>query len=187
MAQQKLPAIFVTEEHLLIGHVPTRGSRLLETLTDPNSESIQLDDVHLSRRESKATRLKTLKQIMIRKHAVRLAILGGGKHESPETRRFAYVDKQTYSSFLLVSGYEVEGRLQLKGAPDPMLALTRELKSFIPITHATVWHAGGNGEPLTAAVVLCSRDHISAFHIGDTVRDEDAAACRSQPLAAEAV
>jgi hypothetical protein len=184
MAQQKLPAIFVTEEHLLIGQIPTRGSRLLETLTDPNSDCIQLDDVHVARRESKGHRLKTLKQVMVRKHAVRLAILGGGKHESPETRRFAYVDKQNYAAFAIVSGYEVEGRLQLKGAAEPVLALTRELKSFIPITHATISHAGGNAEPLTAAVVLCSRDHISVFHIGDSVDDAEIAAGRAKHAAA---
>jgi hypothetical protein len=115
--------------------------------------------------------LKTLTQLLVRKQVMRLAILGGGKHESPDTRRFAFVDKQNYPAFVIVSGYEVEGRLQLKGAPDPVSAMTRELKSFIPITHATVSHAGGNGEPLTASVVLCNRDYISMFHIGDAVRE----------------
>src|SRR5215469_15880526 len=157
MALQKLPAIFVTAEHLLIGQTPTRGSRLLEMLTDPNSEYVQIDDVHVARRESKQSRLTTLPQIVLRKHALRMAVLGGGKHESPETRRFAFVDKRTYPAFLIVSGFEIEGRLQLKGAPDPASAISQELKTFIPITHATVSHAGGNGEPLAASVVLCNR------------------------------
>jgi hypothetical protein len=180
MAIQKLPAIFITPEHLLIGQAATRGLRLLEMLTDPNSEYVQLDDVHVARRESKANRLTTLKSATLRKQHLLLAVLGGGKHESPETRRFAYVDKRNYPAFLIVSGYEIEGRLQLKGIPDPASAMSQELKSFIPITRATISHgagshAGGHGEPLTAAVVLCNRDHISALHIGEELRDSDPA------------
>lgn len=178
MAIQKLPAIFVTHEHLLIGQAATRGLRLLEMLTDPNSEYVHLDDVHVARRESKSNRLRSLSTATLRKQHLLLAVLGGGKHESPETRRFAFVDKRNYPAFLIVSGYEIEGRLQLKGTPDPASAMSQELKSFIPITRATISHAGGHAEPLTAAVVLCNRDYISAIHIGEELRDGDAAESR---------
>ena len=186
MALQKLPAIFITDEHLLIGEVPTRGLRLLEMLIDPHSEYIHLDDVHVARRESKANRLTTLKQVVVRKELLRLAVLGGGKHEAPETRRFAYVDKQNYPTFVIVSGYEIEGRLQLRGAPDAVSAMTHELKSFIPITHAKIGHAGGNGEPLTASVVICNRDYISAFHIGEELPATNPAGARSTATVIEA-
>jgi hypothetical protein len=167
MALQKLPAIFITDEHLLIGEVQTRGLRLLEMLIDPHSEYVYLNDVHVARRESKASRLTTLTEVVVRKNLLRLAVLGGGKHEAPETRRFAFVDKQNYPAFAIVSGYEIEGRLQLKGAAEPVSAMTHELKSFIPITQAKISHAGGNGEPLAASVVLCNRDYVSMFHIGE--------------------
>lgn len=167
MALQKVPTILVTEEHFLIGEVQTRGLRLLEMLIDPHSEYVHINDVHLARRESKASKVTTLKEVVIRKNLLRLAVLGGGQHEAPETRRFAFVDKQTYPAFLIVSGYEIEGRLQLRGAADTVSALTHELKAFIPITHAKLSHAGGNGEPLAASVVLCNRDYISLFHIGE--------------------
>lgn len=173
MALQKLPAIFITDEHLLIGEVQTRGLRLLEMLIDPHSEYVHLNDVHVARRESKANRLTTLKEAVVRKDLLRLAVLGGGKHEAPETRRFAFVDKQNYPAYVIVASYEIEGRLQLKGAADPVSAMTHELKSFIPITHAKISHAGGNGDPLTASVVLCNRDYISLFHIGEEVAAAD--------------
>ncbi|OYV95664.1 MAG: hypothetical protein B7Z73_02200 [Planctomycetia bacterium 21-64-5] len=178
MAAQKLPAIFITDEHLLIGEVETRGLRLLEVLIDPNSEYVYLNDVHVARRESKASRLTLLKQVVVRKQLVRLAVLGGGRHEAPETRRFAFVDKKSYPAFLIVSGYEIEGRLQLRGAADPVSAMAHELKSFIPVTQAKIGHAGSKGDPLTAAVVLCNRDYISLFHIGEEspVANESAAA-----------
>jgi hypothetical protein len=178
MALQKLPTIFVTEEHLLIGEVQTRGLRLLEMLIDPHSEYVHINDVHVARRESKGQRLTTLKEVVLRKNLVRMAVLGGGQHEAPETRRFAFVDKQTYPAFVIVSGYEIEGHLQLRGAADPVSAMTHELKSFIPITHAKMSHAGGNGEPLAASVVLCNRDYISLFHIG-----EDLPAATNRPAA----
>ncbi|HVX14617.1 MAG TPA: hypothetical protein VHC22_25745 [Pirellulales bacterium] len=174
MALQKLPAIFVTEEHLLIGEVQTRGLRLLEMLIDPNSQFVQLNDVHVSRRESKASRRTTLKEVVLRKELIRLAVLGGGQHEAPETRRYAFVDKQTYPAFVIVSGYEIEGRLQLRGTSNPVPALTHELKSFIPITHAKISHAGGNGEPLTASVALCNREHVSLFHVGEELSEAPA-------------
>ncbi|HET6879571.1 MAG TPA: hypothetical protein VFI31_05430 [Pirellulales bacterium] len=167
MALQKLPTIFVTDEHLVIGTVQTRGLRLLEMLIDPNSKYVHLNDAHVARRESKGNRVTTMKEVVLRKDLLRLAVLGGGQHEAPETRRFAFVDKQTYPAFLIVSGYEVEGRLQLRGAADPVSAMTHELKGFIPITHARLSHAGGNGEPLSASVVLCNRDYVSLFHIGE--------------------
>lgn len=167
MALQKIPTILVTEEHLVIGEVQTRGKRLLEMLIDPNSLYVHINDAHVARRESKANRRTTLKEVVVRKDLLRLAVLGGGQHEAPETRRFAFVDKQTYPAFLVVSGYEIEGRLQLRGAADPVAALTHELKTFIPITQATLSHAGGNGEPLGASVVLCNRDYTSLFHIGE--------------------
>jgi hypothetical protein len=176
MASQKLPAIFVTDEHLLVGQVQTRGSRLLEMLIDAHSEYVHLDDVHVARRESKASRVTTLKQAVVRKELLRLAVLGGGQHEAPETRRFAFVDKQNFPAFVIVSGYEIEGGLQLRGAADPVSAMTHELKSFIPITDAKISHAGGHGDPLTASVVLCNRNFISLFHIG-----EEVAADRQRP------
>lgn len=181
MALQKLPTIFVTEEHLLIGEVQTRGLRLLEMLIDPHSEYVHINDVHVARRESKGQRLTTLKEVVLRKNLIRLAVLGGGQHEAPETRRFAFVDKQTYPAFVIVSGYEIEGRLQLRGAADPVSAMTHELKSFIPITSAKLSHAGGNGEPLASSVVLCNRDYISLFHIGEELPATDK---RSAALAA---
>lgn len=167
MAAQKVPAIIVTAEHLLIGEVETRGSRLLEVLTDPHSEFLHLNEAHISRREAKSKQLIALPETIIRKTEICLAILGGGKHESPETRRFAFIDKKSYSAFAVVAGYEVRGRLQLKGAHDPVSALTHEIHGFMPLTHATLGHPGDHGEPLMAAVALCNREFISLLHIGE--------------------
>lgn len=178
MAIQKLPTIFVTEEHLLIGEVQTRGLRLLEMLIDPHSEWLHINDVHVARREAKASQVTTLKEVVLRKNLLRLAVLGGGQHEAPETRRFAFVDKQTYPAFVIVSGYEVEGRLQLRGSADPVYAMAHELKAFIPITQAKISHAGGKAEPLGAGVVLCNRDYISLFHVG-----QETAAASKRPTA----
>ncbi|HEX5446206.1 MAG TPA: hypothetical protein VFW87_20435 [Pirellulales bacterium] len=166
MAAQKVPTIIVTAEHLLIGEVETRGSRLLEVVTDPHSEFLHLHEAHVSRREAKSKQLVALSEAIVRKTEICLAVLGGGKHESPETRRFAFVDKKSYSAFAIVAGYEVRGRLQLKGASDPVSALTHEIHGFMPLTEATLGHPGDHGEPLLAAVALCNREYISLLHIG---------------------
>jgi hypothetical protein len=165
MASPKVPTILITQEHLLIGEVLTRGTRLLEVLTDPHTEFLQLSDVHVSRREAKTQEVIRLPEAVVRKAEICLAVLGGGRHESPETRRFAYVDKRSYPTFAIVAGYEVRGELQLKGASDPIAALTHEIRGFMPLTQVTIGHAGVSGDPLLASVALCNREFTSLLHI----------------------
>lgn len=156
------------DEHLIVGELQTRGKRLLEVLNDPLTDWLRIYDAHLARREAKAKSIEALDEVIIRKSELKLALLGGGKHESPEARRFAFVDKKLHFAVALVAGYEVRGRLHIKGHADIDRVLG-EMGNFVPLTEATVSHAPMTGERLDASVALMNKAAISILHVGESL------------------
>jgi hypothetical protein len=175
MTSQKVPAILMVDEHLIVGEVQTRGKRLLEALNDPMADWLHVYDAHVARREAKATCLETLNELAIRKSHLVLVLLDGRKHEAPETRRFAFVDKKLHSALAICAGYDVRGRLHLKGKSEP-LAVLAEMGAFIPLTEAVVSHAGVGGEKFKAAVAMVNKAAISMLHVGDVLPSPEASA-----------
>jgi hypothetical protein len=171
MASLKVPAIVMCDEHLIAGEVQTGGKRLLEVLNDPMTDWLYVYDAHLARRATMAESIESLHQIAIRKSDLKLALLGGNKHESPEVRRFAFVDKKMYLAVALVAGYEVRGRMHVKGSPELDRVLA-EMGAFVPLTDAAISCCGMTGEKLEASVVLVNKSAISALHVGNTLRSE---------------
>jgi hypothetical protein len=166
MRLQKVPAIVMVDEHLIVGEVQTRGKRLLEELCDPIEDWLHVYDVRVSRRDAKAKYIESLPSLVIRKSQVILALLDGGIHESPDVRRFAFVDKKLHPAFVTAAGYDVRGRLHLKGKREPLLVL-EEMGGFVPFTEAVVSHAGIAAEKLNAAVAIVNKSAISMLHIGE--------------------
>ena len=168
MDAQRVPAILLMEEHLIVGEVETRGHRMLDVLNETMADWLNVHDAHISRRWAKAQAVATAGDLLIRKADVKIAVLGGGKHEAPEKRRFARVEKKQFSALALVGSYEVKGSLHLKAKREPILLLT-ELGSFIPLTEATISHAAPNDDKLEADVAIINKSAIGAFHIGDAL------------------
>jgi hypothetical protein len=178
MTLQKVPAILMVAEHLIVGEVQTRGKRLLESLNDPMADWLHVYDAHVARREAKARPLETLNELTIRKSDLVLVLLDGRKHEAPEGRRFGFVDKKLHSAFAICAGYDVRGRLHLKGKPEPLMVL-EEMGAFIPLTEATVSHAGTGGEKFKAAVAMVNKAAISVLHVGDVLSSPEATPARA--------
>ena len=168
MSSARVPAILMVDEHLIIGEVQTRGMRLLEVLNDHLTDWLHVYDVHVARRGAMANSIESLGEVAIRKSEIKLALLGGGKHESPEKRRYAFVDKKLYVAVALIGGYEVRGRLHLKGSSDLDRVLV-EMSNFLPVTEAAVSHAEMAGQKLDASVVLINNAAISMFHVGESL------------------
>ena len=171
---QKVPAILLVNEHLIVGEVQTRGMRLLEVLNDHLTDWVHVYDAHLARREAKVNSIEALHEVAVRKSELKLALLGGGKHESPEKRRFSYVDKRLHLAVGLIGSYEVRGRLHLKGTSDLARVLV-EMGAFVPLTEATVSHPGMAGEALEASVALINTAAIAVFHVGNCLPVQPAA------------
>lgn len=168
---EEIPAILLTDEHLVAGRLATRGRRLLEVLNDNRSEHLHIEDVHISRRENKSAELTSLPEALVRKAHLVMAILGGMTHEAAQTRPFAYVEKRVHRAFLIVSGYEVQGRIHLRTSTDPLTALVHEFGAFVPVTDASLAHAGTGGKSLSARVVLVNRSFVSLLQIGNVLAD----------------
>ena len=179
MSSTRTPAILMVDEHLIIGEVQTRGMRLLEVLNDHLTDWLHVYDVHLARRGAMANSIESLDEVALRKSEIKLALLGGGKHESPEKRRYSLVDKKLYFAVALVSGYEVRGRLHLKGSSDLDRVLV-EMSNFVPLTEAAVSHAELAGEKLEASVVLINKAAISTLHVGGSMPSEAASPPRPE-------
>lgn len=166
MAEKKIPAILMIDEHLIVGEVETSGRRLLEVFNDTLTDWLQVFDAHVARRTAKGQAIATLNELMVRKADVRIAVPGGATHESPEKRRFAYVEKKQFPTVAIVDGYEIRGVMHLK-AKREMHQLLVDLASFVPLTEATISHAGPSEEKLDAEVAIINKTFLRALHVGD--------------------
>jgi hypothetical protein len=54
-----------------------------------------------------------------------------------------------------------------------------EMGAFIPLTEATVSHAGTGGEKFKAAVAMVNKAAISVLHVGDALSSPGAAPARA--------
>jgi hypothetical protein len=171
MLHGELTTILATHEHFLGAKVATHGERLVQVLNDGNTRFLSLTDVQVFRREG-GTHVATLPRAVIQKDSIALAIPAVAGHESPRKRRDNYIQKSQFHTLVLVLGYEVRGRLWLKGTEDPVSALCRELGTFFPITDGVVAFAGKEGDQHGGQVVLVNRNLISLFQIGEHVREK---------------
>ena len=172
MATDKVRAMLVTDEHLLVGEIPTRGQRLLENLLDPTTRFLHIHQVHVCRRVATSDSDHFLDHAVVAKEMLSLAILSGRKHEAPNIHRYANVEKRAFSAFLIVSGFEVRGRMHCHGSSDPVAILSTEMGSFIPVTQATV--SWDRGKPIAAGVVLVNRAYTSLLQVGEAQQVENA-------------
>jgi hypothetical protein len=179
MNHDVVKAILATQEHLLVGEVPTRGQRLLESLADPRTAFLHIRNVRICRRAGGSEIVKTLDQAVVVKDLLGLAVIGGNQHEAPNVRRNSFVEKQSSSAFLVVAGFEVCGHMHYRGTCDPVALLSREMRAFIPITKATVAYEGG--APLAAGVVLVNKAFTSVLHLQESARNQDNSA-RNQDM-----
>jgi len=179
VSASELTTILVTEEHLLCAKVSMRGQRLLEVLTDPNTDFLPLSNVEVLRRRC-GTCVGTLPQAVVRKANVALAIPAGDGHEAPEKRIRAFQSKKRYAAFLLVLGYEVRGEVSLIGADDPKIALCHELGDFFPVPNGQVSFAGTRHTEQESQVVIVNKDFVSLFQIAER-KTGDARPPRSNP------
>ncbi len=168
MAHGRLNAILATQEHFLGVKIATHGERLVQIMNDGNSRFLSVTDVQVFRREG-GKLLATLAKAVIQKDAIALAIPAVDGHESPRKRRDNYVQKRQFHAMVLVQGYEVRGRLWLKGTDDPVSALCHELGTFFPVTDGVVSFAGKEGGEQGGQVVVVNRSLVSLFQVGEPV------------------
>jgi len=170
--QDELPAILVTNEHLLSARVPLRGHRLLDVLNDRSTAFLSVTDVQVFRRQCN-TCIATLPKALVQKTNIALAIPAIDKHEAPGQRSRTFVSKRRYHASLIVLGYEVRGELALSGTDDSLGALCQELGTFFPVPDGAVSFDGTQFGRSHAQVVIVNKEHLSLFQLGDPVADKE--------------
>ena len=178
------PALLVTAEHVIAGNVDTRNLRLSDMLNEPDTSYIRIRDVGVfSGGENK--RIATLRECVIPKVKLELALILDADHEAPHKRRYQYVEKKAIPVFLKVHGCLVRGSLplQLTGAsdPDPVWVLTQKTPHFFPVVQATVSWSASDPQPLQVPVAIVNTDAVALFSVGwETNLPETAGPCAAQ-------
>jgi hypothetical protein len=165
MSTQETTAVLITSDHWYSCSLANRGQRLLEVLNDVQSEFLQVTDVKVFRHRSQDC-VATLPSAVIPKGTIRLAIPTEGKHEALEKRRYAFVEKEHRTVFLVLAGYEISGTFHARGLGDPLAILTYESARFLPVAQASISPVPDGGEALNAAVVLANKNFISLLKVG---------------------
>ena len=156
--------ILVAGQHSYSGLLDNRGLRVLDILNDPGTEFLHLTKVAVHRKFFE-TDVKHLGEVTLPKVGVDFVLLEQGKHEAPLRRQNARVEKRSYSAFAVLGDYEIQGTLMLSGSPDPVRALSRELSTFFPMTHAKLSVRGAPKDPVAAGIALISKSKVSLLHI----------------------
>jgi hypothetical protein len=148
--------------------IATRGSRLFDALADSSSEYLSVRDVEISETKPGKPPVR-LREALIHKADIVVAILPRERHEAPEKRRYARVDKTPSSAFMLVENYKVRGTYHSERKRDARSVLTVENGQFLPLTEVRI-DLGGEGE-IASPVAFVNRSLVSLLAISAVAND----------------
>jgi len=154
----------VTAEHFFRGVVRTHGQRLLDTLNDPTTDFLAMDDVEVFR-ACQNVRAAQLPTAAVRKDHIGMVLVTTRRHEAPEKQANARREKRRFPAMLACLGYDIEGTVHLRGFADPVNALSHDFHDFFPVTEALVTHGGNRKLQLRVPVAMIKRDAVSMFHL----------------------
>lgn len=167
MLGRRASVVLLTYEHRFTATVTTGGRRVLDILNDRTTDYLHIHDVQVFRSFAPETRVASFPDAVVRKEDLSLVLITGERHEAPEKRLYAFVPKKPHHVFITVPGYEVQGRMLLTGAAEPVSILARETGEFFPVTQATVSDVGAAGAPIEAPVVLINKATVALFYVGE--------------------
>jgi hypothetical protein len=159
------PVIFATAEHLMRGVIATGRQRLVELLNDESPAYVKVQDAKFHRLGAPQL-VKEAPEVLMPKATIGLAILPGEKHESPDRRMYAFVEKGRCEIFVVCAGFEIEGHISLKRNAEPLGALDFEFRMFFPVTAATINCGSQPDRPIHAPVVFVNKTYASAICFG---------------------
>ena len=145
------------------------GLRVLDTLNDPASDFVFLEDAKLYREEHREDySIATLSEVVIPKERITLVVIPRHEHETPDKRRNARVEKRSCQGIFVVPRYSVRGDIHLTGLRDDSLyTLVTDLGSFFPVTNATI--ECPSGKSISAPVVIANKSKVDCFCLGSSL------------------
>ena len=164
----KIPTIVILGDHWLAGMIPSTGLRVLDTLNDPASAFVMLEDAQLFREEHRNHSIAAFSEVVIPKERISLVVIPRHEHEAPDKRRHARVDKRSSQGLFVVPKYSVRGDIHLSGLRDDSLySLVTDLGSFFPVTNATI--ECPSGKSISAPVVIANKSKVDCFCLGSSL------------------
>lgn len=163
---QERPVVLVTDEHLLVGTVPIKEQRISDILNDAQTDYVHAHNVRVFRRSDNQC-VCLLRECVIPKLELGMVLILDREHEARQKRFNNFVGKQADAVYLIVAGYEVRGRLHLKGSTDPVSYLAQQTQHFFPVTDATVSRVVCDAEVLETSVAIINKRAVSLFCLGE--------------------
>lgn len=161
MADTTIPYLVTifTQHYAITGGLFLHDKRLSDFLNDRRDSTIMLRNTSLARLEEPNKVLQISPFSVVPKAEIELAFEPPQK-TSPPGRLFMKYPKQKYPVFLVTTGMEIRGELNLQGALDLRLVFADAADSFIPITAASVTLKANPALVLKREAVLVNVRHI---------------------------
>jgi hypothetical protein len=161
-----MKVVFALSHHLVAGEAPDKGVRLLDVLSDPNSDFIEVEAGKVFRGASFAGPLSCG---VIPKSQILMAVLMGANHEAAYKRQLCLQSKRLFDVLAVIDRFEIQGELHLNRAVTPKLILqSHEIGSlnFFPVANARVSNLYDDGEPAEVQVAILNKSFVSLLEVG---------------------
>ncbi len=153
--QMITPVEVITQHCRYTGSLTTRGQRVSDVLSDPNTDSVEMREAVTSVVGAQSTDVRW-RQVVLKKDRI-LAVIPKGKYEAPAQRYNRYVEKPRYGAMVILPGTILSGIMYLPARASPLLVLNEEssLPSFMGMTDVTVHSSihGLGGSHFDAVIV----------------------------------
>jgi hypothetical protein len=155
--------MLMTDSHRIFAQMNTGGERLQDLLNNKLNTCIQLYDAQIFPQAGATAPLAHFPEMTVSKLLLNLVLFQEDKYEAPTKRLYGFVAKNSYETFLTVSGYEVQGHLHFASLPRPEIFLTDTITSFVPVTQATVTCTQEATRSWSTSVAFVRRQAIALF------------------------
>jgi hypothetical protein len=164
MTTNQVAVLFIVGRHSFAGTIDHSSSRVLDVLNDVNTEFLRVHGGAVFR-GFQGGPIGQFDETTVPKSAIDCVVLTEERHEAPQRRQYALVEKQSHPVFVLVADYEVRGNVMLGRTVDPVLVLNSSASTFFPIVTASVSTVDVKGPPLSARVVFVNKAKVSLLQI----------------------
>lgn len=163
--QETTPVEVITRQHCYTGSLVTRGYRVAEVLSDPNTDILEMRQTVVGAVGVRSTDIRC-RQMFLKKDGI-LLVIPKGDHEAPTRRLNNYVEKDRYGAIIVLPGYILWGLLHLPphAVPSTLLAENSTLPSFIGVTDVTVHSSIGGSAVLRCKVAILGRQFIESVQL----------------------
>jgi len=154
---------FFTRYHRISGGVDVRSRKLADQLEDRTTDFLELEGAYISRVEHPGDIIASHTVSVLRKENVLVAVVAREEDGLTSGESYgSYLGPHFQTAFLIVSDFEVQGRLRLWGKRHLRSVLTSG-KMFVTVQDGTMRYSGHPEVEFTGAIILVNRARVEAI------------------------